>query len=43
MSAADFQVHFKQDISMEANIMNPDQTAPLSAVQQVNVYFEDDN
>ena len=29
MSAAYIQVHFRQDLIMEANTMNPDQTAPM--------------
>ena len=28
MSAAYIQVHFRLDLTMEANTMNPDQTAP---------------
>ena len=29
MSAAYIQVHFRHDLIMEANTMNPDQTAPM--------------
>ena len=32
MSAAYIQVHFRLDSFIEANNMNPDQTAPLGAV-----------
>ena len=32
MSSAYIQVHFRQDLIMEANTMNPDQTAPGSLI-----------
>ena len=32
MSASYIQVHFRLDFIIEANIMNPDKTAPCAAV-----------
>ena len=39
MAAAYIQVLFRLDFNMEANTMNPDQTAPLRAVQAGSILF----
>ena len=39
MPAAFFQVHIKLDFFMDANTMNPDQTAPFGAVWSGSILF----
>ena len=38
-SAAYIQVHFRLDFIMEANTMDPDQTAPLGAAWSGSILF----
>ena len=38
-SSAYTHVHFRLDLIMEANTMNPDQTAPLGAVWYGSIMF----
>ena len=39
MSAAYIQVHFKLDLIMEVNTMNPDQTVPMGTVWSGLILF----